>query len=337
MTLFKALHPRADIDRLCVNHKMGGRGLLSIADDVHLEKRSFSVMLIRVRSQLWQKVRDHLLHKVGCDTISKSTILSNHVKQWRSKALHGQWPKLMKELDADSFHWLKNTFLEPVTDALLVAAQDQALNTNCNWLSFHIHDTVSSDLSRRCRMFPETTEHIIAGCLSIAQSIYLDHHNAVTSAVHWSLCALYGFTRSSQWWQHQPLPVLDSDDYKLLYDFNVYTDRRITARRPDLVFMDKHTRCTKLIDVACVMDRHVIDKHGEKAEKYLDLAIELQSLWNSKIEVVPLVFGALGTIHASTIKSFQHLGLIDINIHQLVKTVLLRTNMIQSCEDILDS
>ena len=50
--------------------------------------------------------------------------------------------------------------------------------------------------------------------------------------------------------------------------------------------MDKRTRCTKLIDVACVMDRHVIDKHREKAEKYLDLAIELQSLWNSKIEVV---------------------------------------------------
>ena len=79
------------------------------------------------------------------------------------------------------------------------------------------------------------------------------------------------------------------------------------------------------IDVACVMDRHVIDKHREKAEKYLDLAIELQSLWNSKIEVVPLVFGVLDTIHESTIKSFQLLGLIDINVHQLVKTVLLRT------------
>ena len=117
---------------------------------------------------------------------------------------------------------------------------------------------------------------------------------------------------------------MDSDDHKLLNDFNVYTDRRITTRRPDLVFMDKHTRCTKPIDVACVMERHFIDKHREKA-KNLDLAIELQSLWNSKIEVVLLVFGALGTIHDSTIKSFHHLGLIDINVHQLVKTVLIRT------------
>ena len=182
MTLFKALHPHADIDRLYVNRKMGGRGLLSIADVVRLEKHSLSVYVNKSKEPIMAKVRDHLLHKVGCDTISKSTILSNHVEQWRSKALHGQWPKLMEELTADSFHWLKNALLEPVTEALLVAAQDQALNTN--WLSFHIHGTVSSDLCRRCRMFPETIEHIIAGCPSIAQSIYLDRHNAVTSAVH---------------------------------------------------------------------------------------------------------------------------------------------------------
>ena len=118
----------------------------------------------------FSQIRSHLLHKVGCDTISKSTILSNYVEQWRSKALHGQWPKLMEELAADSFHWLKNALLEPVTEALLVAAQDQALNTN--WLSFHIHGRVSSDLCRCYRMLPETIEYIIAGCPSIAQSFF---------------------------------------------------------------------------------------------------------------------------------------------------------------------
>ena len=87
MTLFKALHPRADIDRLYVNRKMGGRGLLSIADVVHLEKHSLSVYVNKSKEPIMAKVRDHLLHNVGCDTISKSTILSNHVVHWRSKAL----------------------------------------------------------------------------------------------------------------------------------------------------------------------------------------------------------------------------------------------------------
>ena len=72
----------------------------------------------------------------------------------------------------------------------------------------------------------------------------------------------------SQWWQHhgQPQPVLDNDQYKLLYDF--LNDSRIIAR-PDLVFMDKHSSCTK--HVACVMDRHVIDKHRENIKKYITL------------------------------------------------------------------
>ena len=52
------------------------------------------------------------------------------------------------------------------------------------------------------------------------------------------------------------------------------------------------------------MDRHVVDKHGEKIEKYLDLAIELQSLWNTRVEIVPLVFGALGSLHEKTVLNF---------------------------------
>jgi len=45
--------------------------------------------------------------------------------------------------------------------------------------------------------------------------------------------------QSEQWWQHQPQPVLDKDEYKLLHDFNIFTDNKISARRPDLVCTDK--------------------------------------------------------------------------------------------------
>ena len=58
----------------------------------------------------------------------------------------------------------------------------------------------------------------------------------------------------------------------------IFTDHRVTAWRPDLVLIDKQLNCTKLIDNACVMDRHVVEKHGEKVEKYFDLAVELQTL-----------------------------------------------------------
>ena len=71
----------------------------------------------------------------------------------------------------------------------------------------------------------------------------------------------------------------------------------------------------------------MIDKHKEKIEKYLDLEIELQVLWNSNVEVVPLVFGALGTLHEKIVKKFELLQLTEVSVHQLQKTMLLKTDI----------
>ena len=97
--------------------------------------------------------------------------------------------------------------------------------------------------------------------------------------------------------------------------------------------MDKGSGCTKLLDLACVMDRHVVDKYREKCDKYLDLAIELQKLWNTRIEIVPHILGHWATVNQSTLNSFESLQLKDIKVCQLVKTVFFE----QSSEDIVDS
>ena len=68
------------------------------------------------------------------------------------------------------------------------------------------------------------------------------------------------------------------------------------------------------------MDRHVVEKRREKIEKYLVLAVELQTLWNTRIEIVPLVFGALGSIPEQTIKNFELLKLNTINAHLMQKS-----------------
>ena len=85
---------------------------------------------------------------------------------------------------------------------------------------------IISDLCRRCRQFPETIEHIVVGCP--AQTIYLERHNAVASAVHWCLCGNCDFPCSTDWCKHQTEPVLENARYKLLYDFNIFADRRIS-------------------------------------------------------------------------------------------------------------
>ena len=56
----------------------------------------------------------------------------------------------------------------------------------------------------------------------------------------------------------------------------------------------EHHEC-QILDFAIPYNTRVDDKEVEKIEKYLDLARELQKVWNMKLAVVPLVVGPLGT------------------------------------------
>ena len=38
---------------------------------------------------------------------------------------------------------------------------------------------------------------------------------------------------------HNPAPVLENNSHKLLWDFDIDTDHLISARRPDLVILEK--------------------------------------------------------------------------------------------------
>jgi len=79
--------------------------LLSVADIVQIEKYSLSVYVSKSKDLKMEKVKDHLFCNASFEIVNKSTVLSKHVEQRKSKALHGQWPKLMEELAADSFRW----------------------------------------------------------------------------------------------------------------------------------------------------------------------------------------------------------------------------------------
>ena len=49
-----------------------------------------------------------------------------------------------------------------------------------------------------------------------------------------------------------------------------------------------------MVDVAIPGDFRVKDKDLEKVEKYQDLVIEVQRMWDTKAKVIPIVIGALG-------------------------------------------
>ena len=95
---------------------------------------------------------------------------------------------------------------------------------------------------------------------------------------------------------HNPAPVLENDTHKLLWDFNIHRDHRISARRPDLIIINKKTRICKTVDFIVPADHRIKLKECEKKDKYLDIARELKKLWNMKLTIEPIVIGAFGTI-----------------------------------------
>ena len=46
---------------------------------------------------------------------------------------------------------------------------------------------------------------------------------------------------------HNPAPVLENNQHKLLWDFDIHTDHLISARRPDLIIIDKKRELAKLL------------------------------------------------------------------------------------------
>ena len=72
------------------------------------------------------------------------------------------------------------------------------------------------------------------------------------------------------------------------------------------------------------MDHRINLKASEEKDKYLDLARELNKLWNMKVTIVSIVIGALGTITKGLLK-----GLGDLEVGGQVETIqttaLLRT------------
>ena len=177
----------------------------------------------------------------------KQHIFRERETGWKNKVLHGKWVETIKNT-AETSEWLRTAHLRPTTEALITAARDQALNTN--WHSCHIFKTKQTDKCRRCSEHPETVNYFISGCPKLAQTVYLERHNAVASTIYWSLTKELNFERADHWWEHKPESVLENDVYKLYMTLISYADKKITVRRPDIVIVNKGQRKTTLIDIA---------------------------------------------------------------------------------------
>lgn len=290
-----ALHPRADVDRLYVPRRMGGRGLMSIADVVSCEvsslcryvESSSEPLLLAAAGVLWSG--DNTPPEVKLEDMQRK-----RYEGWSNKCMHGQYLKLVNGSGSEMWDWLRMSGLKKATEGLLIAAQDQALPTNV--MKSRVYGTGGDPKCRMCGRADETIMHLLCECSVLASRDYKLRHDTVAKYVHWSLAVRCGFQCCSKWYEHVPENVMENDGCRLFWDSIIMCDRFIEHRRPDIVLYDLVQRKVFIIDIAVPGDGRVGSKEREKKEKYLFLADELKKLWNVSACVVPVVVGCLGCL-----------------------------------------
>ena len=102
--------------------------------------------------------------------------------------------------------------------------------------------------------------HIVSACSMLAQKDYKRRHDKVCLNLHWTLRRKCGLEVSKKWYKHKVDSVVENERVKILWDFNIQTDREIKHRRPDIVELNKEKNECTIIDVANPGDHNLAQK-----------------------------------------------------------------------------
>ena len=87
----------------------------------------------------------------------------------------------------------------------------------------------------------------------------------------------------------------------------MHTAHLISAKRPELIIINKKERTCKIVEFAVPADHRIKLKEWEKKDKYLDLTRELKKLWNIQVTIIPIVIGPFGTVTKGLQKGLEDL------------------------------
>ena len=147
---------------------------------------------------------------------------------WKSKPLHGQYQRRSQEADVDlndTHQWLKRAGLKAETEGFIVAEGFIAQSLFTNNFQANILHNGAEPRCRFCDTSTETIDHLTSGCTLLAPNEYTNRHNRVGQYIHWKICNHYDIETPDKWYEHKPLPVVDTPKVTILWGFSNRTDR----------------------------------------------------------------------------------------------------------------
>jgi 3'-phosphoadenosine 5'-phosphosulfate sulfotransferase len=244
-------HPKADIDRQYVKRKEGGRGLVQIEaaykaeiintaeylntnykedQSVNVVKSHESIQpsmnsIIKIAAKITEELNQlNVKIEAKQDGIqhTRARLRESLKTKLKNKVMHGQY---IRSLDIqliseeDTFLWLSKGDLKVETESEIVAAQDQALQTE--YYATKILNTDRDSKCRLCQQFDETIEHIISACPILAKEQYIKTHDRVCAQLQFNICKETGVKLDKKhWYEHVPKSIETSQGGKVTILWN---------------------------------------------------------------------------------------------------------------------
>ena len=226
MTMHKALHPRDDVDRLYLSRKEGRRGIACIEDSVDASIQRLEDYIQKHDGGLITAIRN------DTDNTMDNKMTITWKQKWEGK-LYGRFKRLINNISHDkTWTWLRKGNVKRE-----IVAQNNAIRTY--HIKARIDKTQQNSKCRQCGDRDETINHIISECSKLAQKEYKTRHDWDVKVIHWEMWRKFKFDHTNKWYMHNPAPILKDNTHKLLWDFDIYTDHLISARRSDLIIINK--------------------------------------------------------------------------------------------------
>ena len=220
--------------------------------------------------------------------------------KWEEKQLYGRLKWLINNISHHKTRtWLRKGNFKRETESLLIVAQNNTAITN--HIKARINKMQQNSKCRLCGDRDETINHIINESSKLALKEYKTRYDCVAKVIHSEMCKKLKFNYTNKWYIHNPESDLQNDTHKLLWDFDIQTNHLISARRPDLMIINKKRTC-KFEDFDVPADHRIKLKESEKKDGYLDLAREWKKLRNMKVTIVPIVIDAFSTVSKGLLK-----------------------------------